>query len=256
MRLANKVIVVTGSTTGIGRAIAERCVREGARVLIHGRNRDEAAVVANSLSGNAAVHLDNLADPGGPARIVAAALAAFGRIDAVVNNAAFIVRSRLEETSAAFFDSVMAVNVRAPLLLIQAALPELRRNQGCVLNMGSINAYSGQPDLLDYSISKGALMTLSRNLANAHAEDGIRINHFNVGWVLTPNEDALQRKHGQPERWHEQVPKAFAPYGRLIRPEEIAAAAVFWVSDESRPINGSVVELEQFSVIGRNPAKG
>jgi len=256
MHLRDKVIVVTGSTTGIGRAIAERCVCEGARVLIHGRNREEATVVANALGGNAAMHLDDLADPQSPPRIVAAALAAFGRIDAVVNNAALIVRSRLEETSAAFFDSVMAVNVRAPLLLIQAALPELRRNRGCVLNVGSINAYSGQPDLLDYSVSKGALMTLSRNLANAHAEDGIRINHFNVGWVLTPNEDALQRRHGQPARWHEQVPKAFAPFGRLIRPEEIAAAAVFWLSDESQPINGSVVELEQFSVIGRNLAKG
>jgi len=255
MRLSGKVILVTGSTTGIGRALAERCVREGARVLVHGRNEAEGRKVVAALGSAAALHLDNLADPAAPGRLVAAALAAFGRLDVVVNNAAAIVRSDLATTTAAHFDSVMAINVRAPLLLIQAALPELRRHRGCVLNIGSINAHSGEPGLLDYSISKGALQTLSRNLANAHAAEGVRVNHFNVGWVLTPNEDALQRRHGQPADWAQRLPPQFAPSGRLIAPEEIAAAAVYWLGDESRPITGSVVDLEQFPVIGRNPAK-
>jgi NAD(P)-dependent dehydrogenase (short-subunit alcohol dehydrogenase family) len=254
-RLQDKAIIVTGSTTGIGRALAERFVREGARVLVHGRNRAEGEAVLAGLGGQAALHCADLADPEAPARLVQAALDAFGRIDGLVNNAAYIVRSTLESTNAAFFDSVMAVNVRAPLLLIQAAMPELRRRQGAVLNIGSINALSGEPALLDYSISKGALQTLSRNLANGHAESGVRINHFNVGWVLTPNEDALQRRLGQPADWSTRIPRHFAPSGRLIAPEEIAAAAVYWLGDESRPINGSVVELEQFSLIGRNPSK-
>jgi NAD(P)-dependent dehydrogenase (short-subunit alcohol dehydrogenase family) len=255
MRLQDKVIIVTGSTTGIGRAIAERCVKEGARVLVHGRNRSEGTAVVAGLDGKAVLHCDDLADPDSSARIVQAALQAFGRIDGLVNNAAAIVRSTLESTSAAFFDSVMAINVRAPLLLIQAAMPELRHRHGAVLNIGSINALSGEPALLDYSISKGALQTLSRNLANAHAETGVRINHFNVGWVLTPNEDALQRKLGQPADWSSKVPRQYAPTGRLIAPAEIAAAAVYWLGDESRPINGSVLELEQYPMIGRNPAK-
>lgn len=255
MRLQDKVIIVTGSTTGIGRALAVRFVKEGARVLVHGRNRTEGAAVVAALGGRAVLYCDDLADPACPGRIVHAALHAFGQIDGLVNNAAYVVRSSLESTNAAFFDSVMAVNVRAPLLLIQAAMPELRRQQGAVLNIGSVNALSGESALLDYSISKGALQTLSRNLANAHAEEGVRINHFNVGWVLTPNEDALQRKLGQPADWMLKIPRQFAPAGRLITPEEIAAAAVYWLGDESRPINGSVVELEQFSLIGRNPAK-
>ena len=83
----------------------------------------------------------------------------------------------------------------------------------------------------------------------------MRINQFNVGWVLTPNEDAIQRKLGQSADWTSKIPPQFAPTGRLIAPAEIAAAAVYWVSDESRPINGSVLELEQYSMIGRNPAK-
>lgn len=264
MRLKDKVVIVTGSTTGIGRAIAERCVHEGARVLVHGRDREEGAAVvaqlndADSSAGadrRAVLHTEDLADPGSAARIVAAALAAFGRIDALVNNAAAVVRSSLATTSAENFDRIMAINARAPLLLIQAALPQLAERCGSVLNIGSINAYSGEPDLLDYSLSKGALMTLSRNLANALGPEHVRVNHLNVGWVLTANEYALQRRLGQPEDWPLHVPGVFAPWGRLIAPEEIAAAAVYWIGDESRPISGSVVELEQFPVIGRNPSK-
>jgi NAD(P)-dependent dehydrogenase (short-subunit alcohol dehydrogenase family) len=255
MRLKNKVIIVTGGTSGIGRAIAERAVAEGASVLVHGVDRADGEAVVKRLGSAAALHLGDLLDPATPAGIVAAATAAFGRIDAVVNNAAIVARSNLASTSAEFFDRMMAVNVRAPLLLIQAAFPQLKATEGCVLNIGSINAHSGQQNLLDYSLSKGALQTLSRNLANAHAADRVRVNHLNVGWVLTAREYAHQIEHGMAQDWPQTVPAQFAPSGRLIMPEEIAAAAVYWLGDESRPISGAVVDLEQFSVIGRNPNK-
>ena len=255
MRLKDKVIIVTGATSGIGRAIAERCVAEGARVLVHGIVRKDGEAVVKKLGAAAVLHLDELADPASAGRIAAAALAAFGRIDAVVNNAAVVARSSLATTSAEKFDRMMAVNVRAPLLLIQAAFAQLKANEGCVLNIGSINAHSGQANLLDYSISKGAMQTLSRNLANAHGEDRVRVNHLNVGWVLTDREYAHQIEHGMPADWPQHVPAQFAPSGRLMMPEEIAAAAVYWLGDESRPVSGAVVELEQFSVIGRNPNK-
>lgn len=255
MRLKDKVIIVTGATSGIGRAIAERCVAEGARVLVHGIVRADGETVVKKLGAAAALHLDDLGDPASAVRIVAAALGAFGRIDAVVNNAAVVARSNLGTASAEFFDRMMAVNVRAPLLLIQAAFPQLKANEGCVLNIGSINAHSGQANLLDYSVSKGAMQTLSRNLANAHGEDRVRVNHLNVGWVLTDREYAHQIEHGMPAEWPQHLPAQFAPSGRLIMPEEIAAAAVYWLGDESRPVSGAVVELEQYSVIGRNPNK-
>ncbi len=255
MRLKDKVIIVTGGTSGIGQAIAARAVAEGARVLVHGIERADGEAVVKKLGASAALHLDDLIDPGSPARVVAAALKAFGRIDAVVNNAAIVARSNLATTTAEFFDRMMAVNARAPMLLIQAAFPQLKANEGCVLNIGSTNAHSGQQNLLDYSLSKGAMQTLSRNLANAHGLDRVRVNHLNVGWVLTDREYAHQIEHGMAKDWPQTVPEQFAPSGRLIMPEEIAAAAIYWLGDESKPITGSVVELEQYSVIGRNPNK-
>jgi NAD(P)-dependent dehydrogenase (short-subunit alcohol dehydrogenase family) len=255
MRLCDKVIIVTGATSGIGRAIATRCVREGARVLVHGIDRAGGEEVVAALGKASALHLDDLADPASPGRIVAAALSAFGRIDGVVNNAALVARSTLATTSADTFDRMMAINVRAPLLLIQAAFPELQRRQGAVVNIGSVNALSGEATLLDYSISKGALQTLSRNLANAHATSGVRINHFNVGWVLTEREYAMQVAEGQARDWHEKLSPVFAPRGSLMQPDEIASVTVHWLGDESRPVNGAVIDVEQFCIHGRNPVK-
>lgn len=256
MRLADKVILVTGSTTGVGEAMARRFVSEGARVLVHGLERDLGEQVVASLGGNkAALHIDDLTDPAAPARLVAATVAAFGRLDAVVNNAALIVRSNLATTDAALFDRCMAVNVRAPMLLVQAAMPYLEPAQGCVLNIGSINGYCGEANQLAYSISKGGLMTLTRNLADALGPRKVRVNHLNLGWVLSPNEHALKVREGLPPNWHEHPPAAFAPSGRILTPEQVAAAAVYWVGDESRPVSGTVLELEQYPVIGRNPVK-
>ncbi len=255
MRLQDKAIIVTGSTTGIGEAIARRCLKEGARVLLHGRDIERGRKIAEEFPGRTAFHNDDLADPAAPRRIIQAAINAFGRIDALVNNAAWVVRSDLTSTDAEMFDRVMAINVRAPMLLIQAAYDHLKKSQGAVVNIGSINAYSGESNLLAYSISKGGLMTLSRNLADALCYDGIRVTHFNVGWVLTPNEYHYKLADGLPKDWPEKVDRTSAPSGRLLKPEEIAAAVVYWLSDESRPISGTVLELEQYPVIGRNPTK-
>jgi len=255
MRLAEKAIIVTGSTTGIGEAIARRCLQEGAQVLIHGRDRERAEALASEFPQQTATHVDDLEDPEAAGRIATAAVEAFDKVDGLVNNAAWVMRSDIYDTDAATFDKVMAINARAPLLLIQAALAYLKATRGVVLNIGSINAYSGEGNLLPYSMSKGALMTLTRNVADYLCHDQVRVYQFNVGWVLTENEYRYKLDDGLPEGWHESVEPSLAPSGRLLKPEEIAAAAIYWLSDESRPISGSVIDLEQYPNIGRNPTK-
>jgi NAD(P)-dependent dehydrogenase (short-subunit alcohol dehydrogenase family) len=255
MQLKDKVVLVTGSTTGIGEAIARRAWQEGAQVMLHGRDEDRGQGIVAELGSRVRFTQGDLADAATARTLIDATISAFGRLDSLVNNAAWVVRSDLHSTDAELFDKVLQTNVRAPFLLIKAAFQHLKASKGCVLNIGSMNAYTGESNLLAYSVSKGALMTLSRNLADALCYDGVRVNHFNVGWVLTPNEYHYKIKDGLPEDWPEQVPEQYAPRGSLMKPEEIAAAAMYWLSDESRPFSGSVVDLEQYPFVGRNPTK-
>jgi NAD(P)-dependent dehydrogenase (short-subunit alcohol dehydrogenase family) len=255
-RLKDKVILVTGSTTGIGEAMVRVFAREGARVMVHGRRKEAAENLVNEIGENAAFVVAPLEDPESPAKIVAATVARFERIDALVNNAAVITHGTIEETDRQKFDLTLAINLRAPLLLIREALPHFRKQGGGrVLNIGSINGYCGERILLPYSIAKGGLMTLTRNLADAHGTEGIQINQLNVGWTLTPNEYALKLKDGLPEDWPAKLPKSVAPSGRIHSPEEVALAAIYFLSDEAALINGSILDVEQFPVIGRNPTK-
>jgi NAD(P)-dependent dehydrogenase (short-subunit alcohol dehydrogenase family) len=252
-RFDGMIVLVTGSTTGVGEATARRLVAEGARVMVHGLEEEWAKAVVADLGDAARYVIADIGDPSACAQVVQATVDAFGGLDGVVNNAALTTRSTLEETNAAFFDRMIGVNLRAPMLIIQAAVPEFRkRGGGTVVNIGSVNALAGQPNLLDYSISKGGLVTLTRNCANALATEKIRVNQLNLGWVASRNEIALKMREGLPEGWHRAVPTHLAPRGYILEPAEVAAHVVFWLSADSAPANGVVYELEQYSVIGRN----
>jgi NAD(P)-dependent dehydrogenase (short-subunit alcohol dehydrogenase family) len=254
MRLHERIILITGSTTGIGAAMARRFVEEGARVILHGRDAARGESLRRELGADRTAFLTgDLADAGCPAELAAAAVACFGGLDAVVNNAALTARADVTETDVAFFDRMIAVNLRAPLMLVRALLPALRKSQGCVLNIGSVLAHCGQANLLAYSVSKGGLMTLTRNLADALGPERVRVNQMNVGWTLTDNEYATKRADGLPENWPDTLPAYAVPSGQLLTPEVIAEAAIYWVSPVSRPISGTVFEAEQYPMIGRIP---
>ena len=257
MRLQNKVIIVTGSTTGIGKAIAIRCAAEGASIVLNGLEQAWGNEVLAELGLEKAVlHIEDISADGAPERLVALAIKKFGRLDAVVNNAAIVASSNIHSTDKAFLQRLLAVNTIAPFSLIKAALPYLSAQHGCVLNIGSVNAYSGEPNLFAYSVSKGALMTMTRNLGDTlHRENGVRVNQINPGWVLTETEMQRKKEHGLAADWYKDLPAVYAPAGRILKPSEIAAAAVYWLADECGPISGQVVDLEQHPFIGRNPPK-
>lgn len=254
-RLNGKVVLVTGGNTGIGRAIAECCLREGAQVAVHGLEGEAVDAAVAEMGPKAFGVVGDLEKPNTPSEIVDATIKRFGRLDGVVNNAAIITRSRFELTDAAMFDQTMAINVRAPFLICQAAAPHLKSSKGCVVNIGSINAHGGEGILSAYSVSKGALQTMSKNLAEIYAKEGIRFTHMNLGWILSDTEYERKLEDGLPDNWPERLGRNDIPSGKMTQPSDVASVAAFWLSDEARPFSGTVFELEQYPFVGRNPTK-
>ncbi|MDG2125011.1 MAG: SDR family oxidoreductase [Verrucomicrobiales bacterium] len=255
MRLQGKHVLVTGSSTGIGKAIARRCLAEGAKIVVHGVEPDLTKATATEL-GNAPYHISDLADPATPQTLIDFTVAELGSVDSLVNNAGVVPHADITNTTLELWDHTHAINVRAPFLLIQAALPHLQKSHGRVLNIGSVNAYGGESTFLPYATSKGAIMTLTRNLGDAlNRSHGVVVNQINPGWVLTENEAQRKRENGLSDNWPSELPPVYAPSGRILKPEEIAEAAVYWLSDAAGPVSGCVVELEQYPAMGRNPDK-
>lgn len=256
--LENKSIVVTGGSSGIGAAICRAVCEAGGNVLIHGRREAALKELVSDLGASAAYVAADLGDKYAASKIMDAAYSAFGNIDGLVNNAAIFPRSDINSDILDQFENVFHVNTRAPLLLSQKFAQHCigRDAGGSIVNIGSINAYCGAPFLLVYSMSKGALMTMTRNLGDALGEKKVRVNQLNVGWTLTEGEIEIQRLAGAPDDWHLNVNKSAAPSGKLLQPEEVSNHVVFWLSDKSAPVSGTVLEVEQFPVIGRNRDSG
>lgn len=249
--LEGRSILVTGASSGIGFAIARLARDHGASVALHGL--DEAATLQAAAEIGARPIVADLKEREAPARMVAQAVAALGRLDGLVNNAAMLDRDTIDDLDIDLFDAVMAVNLRAPLLAIAAALPHMEAGAGgaSVVNIGSVNAWCGATKLLSYSASKGGLMTATRNLGDALAGRGVRVNQLNVGWTATENEHHVQLAEGQPADWRKRVSPLQAPSGDILEPEQVARHAIFWLSQQSAPITGQVVDVEQYPVLGR-----
>jgi NAD(P)-dependent dehydrogenase (short-subunit alcohol dehydrogenase family) len=249
--LENKVVLTTGSTSGIGLAILEHCASRGARVVVHGLEEHEARETAGRLQSagrTAAFVAADLADPAGCRRAVAFAVERYGGIDVLVNNAALTTRAYLEDVPVEVWDTIMRVNLRAPLLCLQEAVRSMKpRGGGSIINIGSVNAYIGEPKLGPYSVSKGGLMTLTRNAASALNRYRIRVNQLNVGWTLTEGEQRVKREEEGDPDWLDKAMKT-RPFGRLLTPQEIAVAAGYFASDASALVTGTIMDLEQYPV--------
>ncbi len=253
MLLENKRILITGATQGIGKAIALYCHAQGATVFLHGRNHQALQSLCEDLHERAYFLSIDLSEPQAANKLMQAAIEAMNGLDGLVNNAGIFPRTNIDDVTSELFNEIMTVNLRKPLLLCQAAIRHFKKQNtsASIVNIGSINAYCGQPDLLIYSMSKGALMTMTRNLADAHGVDHIRVNQLNVGWTLTETEHQIKSQE-LGENWQHHIPKAFAPKGEILKPEQIAPHVGFWLSELSSPCSGAIYEVEQYPVIGRN----
>ena len=255
--LTGRVALVTGSTSGIGKGIALQLAALGAAVIVNGRSEARGAEVVAGITAagaRAAFEASDLTDATQCRQLVDRAAAHFGRLDILVNNAADTSRGDVRTTTIEEWDRIHAINLRAPFFLMQAAVPHLeRQGGGAILNIGSVNAYIGEPKLTAYSSAKGGLMTLTKNAAAQLNAAKIRVNQINVGWTLTEGEEKVKREQeGKGDEWVAEAVET-RPFGRLLEPADTAYAVAYYVSDAGACVTGSVMDLEQYPV-GAPPA--
>ena len=254
-QFAGRYAVVTGGTQGVGEAVARLLAQRGAAgTVICGRNADKGETVAAALgdlgcpSHFVQADLERVDDC---RRVIAKADAAFGNLHILVNCAGLTARGTVFDTTPELWDAMFAVNVRAPFFLMQDAAKIMVREgtAGAIASIITMSSHGGQPFITPYSASKGALVTLTKNAAFSLMRHRIRVNGLNIGWTDTPAEDAIQRGfHGAPADWLATA-EADQPFGRLIKPAEVARAIAFMVSDESGLMSGAIIDFDQ-SVVG------
>ncbi len=251
----NKVYVVTGGTQGLGAAVAQLLAERGARgLIICGRNQAAGATQVSKLRAlgcEAWFVAADIADPAACKNVIAAAEQHFGTLHGLVNCAGMSDRGTILDTSPERFDAIFAVNVRAPFFLTQAAITLMLKHNvaGSIVNIITMTAHGGQSFLTAYAASKGALITLTKNVAFSALRNRIRVNGLNIGWMDTPHEDDIQKQyHNASDDWLEKAERE-QPFGRLLKPTEVARSVAFLLSDESGMMTGAIIDFDQ-GVIG------
>lgn len=251
IHLADKVVIVTGGTRGIGAAIARTCAELGGRVVLTGRDEKAGAAVEGGIraKGRAARFVQgDVTAPGFPERLVDNVLGHEGRIDVLVNNAGILSRTNAADCTDAEWDAVIATNVTAVFQLCRGVVPVMRRQHdkdgrgGAIVNIASDWAVVGAHNAVAYGASKGAIAQLTRSMAVDHAKDGIRVNAVCPGDTET---DMLLSGRGDENR--EDVLRQLGqsiPLGRVGKPADVAAAVAFLASDAASYVTGILLPVD------------
>ena len=248
-RLENKHAVITGAGSGIGRAIAERFAAEGAAVEILERDvqsADSTCAKIGDAGGRARAVVADVSDREAVRAAFAGIVEGGGPIDVLVNNAGIAHVGNLENTPVEDFDRIYRVNVTGVYHCMQAAIGGmLARRRGVILNMASVASRLGIEDRFAYSMSKGAVLTMTLSVARDYVKRGIRCNCICPGRVHTPFVDGFVRQNypGQEEAMFDKLSK-YQPIGRMGQPQEIASLATFLCSDEAGFITGSAYDID------------
>ena len=250
MDLSDRVAVVIGGTSGLGRTLALGLAEAGASVVSTGRRQElveEVSARIRALGRDTVSHNVNVSDRKSIDALRDAVVERFGRVDVLVNAAGITDRGTIIDTSPELFDMIFNVNVRGPFFLMQETIKIMRREkiEGNIVNICSMSSKAGQPFIAAYCSSKGALATLTENTAYAVMRNRIRVNGLNIGWMATEGEDRIQvQHHGASPDWLKEAAAA-QPFGRLVDPHEIARAVAFLSTDESGLMTGSMVNYDQ-----------
>jgi NAD(P)-dependent dehydrogenase (short-subunit alcohol dehydrogenase family) len=246
MSSVGKAIIVTGATSGIGRATAVAFGSEGGSVVAVGRSEAALAEVTEavrSAGGQATACRVDLTAADAPDVVVATAMSAFGRLDTLVNAAGVIASGALEATSDEMWDTMMAVNLRAPFRLMRAAAPHLTATKGSIVNVSSVNGLRSFPGVLAYCVSKAGVDHLTRCAAIEMAPLGVRVNAVNPGVTVTN----LHRRSGMDEARYAaflERSKETHPLGRPGQPGDIAAMILFLASDNASWMTGETIPID------------
>jgi NAD(P)-dependent dehydrogenase (short-subunit alcohol dehydrogenase family) len=247
MRLKDKVIAITGATKGIGAGIASVLAAEGAFTILSGRSETDGKILAekiNKSGGHAYFFKGDVSQVKDCFALIDKTVELGGRIDGLINNAGIFPNYSILDTDEKLYDEVMAVNTKGPFFTIQRALKYMTaRKSGSIVNIGSTHWRVGPKTMSAYSISKGALHTLTEHVSLHYAQDKIRCNWITVGWVITPGEIEKFKKMGQDISAIEKKALEYIPSGKMQTPEDIAYACVFFLSDESLQVTGADITV-------------
>jgi len=240
MRLAGKVAIITGGGSGIGKAIAMAFVREGAKVVIAGRDSKKLDRAAAEIGADCLAVSADVSSAASVEKLVSATLDRFKQINVLVNNAAALLPGAAESLREEDFDQTFDINVKGLWLMSRAVLPHMRKaGGGSIVNIGSVLSMVGARSRVAYSASKGAVMAMTKAMALDHAAEKIRVNCIAPGIVET---EMVARFSTDENARKQRV--ALHPMGRFGQPAEIASAAVFLASDESAWTTGSVITMD------------